>query len=315
MTNKTRQLTTGAMFTAIFALLLLVDRQTGSAFEELLMFLMPIPMVGFSSGYGFKASLPVWIAMSLISVIFSTPMGIFYAVTESLIGMVIGSRIFAKKDATLTLLISMGLSALANVLNTIVLAVFFGYNLSDSVTEFQEMLQKTMDMVQTNEQTAAAMASIMDPSYLMRILILSTIVLGLLQGFVIFEMSLLILRRLKFQVPAPKSVFLYYPPFWSGLLGFGLFLLSYLTQLQTLSDNVKSIIQMVSLCGYLYLVCIGFIAVMLIVKGLIKGSRSFLPVLIAFALFMILPYLEMLVGFFYTMPVYHDRWLAALNKP
>lgn len=43
--NETLKITTGAMIIAIFAMLLLLNRQTGAFFEEMFIYILPIPMV------------------------------------------------------------------------------------------------------------------------------------------------------------------------------------------------------------------------------------------------------------------------------
>ena len=52
MDSKTLKITTGAMIVAIFAILLLLNRQTAGFFEELFVYLLPIPMVAYSAKYG-----------------------------------------------------------------------------------------------------------------------------------------------------------------------------------------------------------------------------------------------------------------------
>ena len=61
---------TGAMILAIFAILLLINRQTGAFFEEFFIYLLPIPMVAYASRYGLKSSLPVFVGMLAFSFFF-----------------------------------------------------------------------------------------------------------------------------------------------------------------------------------------------------------------------------------------------------
>ena len=55
MDSKTLKITTGAMIVAIFAILLLLNRQTAGFFEELFVYLLPIPMVAYSAKSGGKS--------------------------------------------------------------------------------------------------------------------------------------------------------------------------------------------------------------------------------------------------------------------
>ena len=83
MNKKSLKITTGAMVTAIFGVMLLLNRQTGGLFGDIFVFLYPIPMVAYGAQYGIKSALPVLAAMSLLSFLFGNVWGIFYAVTQA----------------------------------------------------------------------------------------------------------------------------------------------------------------------------------------------------------------------------------------
>lgn len=301
MNRRTQELTTGAIFTAIFALLLLINRQTGSLFEEFILFLLPIPMVGFSSKYGFKSGLPVLAAMSLISIIVSTPMGIFYAVTEAFIGLVLGSGVYSKKDMTGTLLAVMGLSAVANVMNTIVLAALFGYNLDADIAEMGTLLPEMFEKAGADAQMLQMLETILTPSYLMQMMVISMVLLGLVQGFVIYQLSLLILRRLKFYVPKPKSLFEFHPPAWSGILAVFFFLTYGIIYNAVTNEVLKTAIQMTGLCSYMYLVIWGAIAIVVLIRTRLSVKIPLLGAIIAILMMMIFPFAEMVLGFLYIL--------------
>ncbi|MBR3068648.1 MAG: hypothetical protein IKG62_01190, partial [Lachnospiraceae bacterium] len=63
MNGNTIKITTGAMILAIFAVMLLLNRQTGSLFEGFFIYLLPIPMVLYAALYGFAAGLSVFVGM------------------------------------------------------------------------------------------------------------------------------------------------------------------------------------------------------------------------------------------------------------
>ena len=55
--SRTQELTYGAMLIAVFGVILVLNRQTAGLFEELIFFILPIPMTIFTIRYGRKDSL------------------------------------------------------------------------------------------------------------------------------------------------------------------------------------------------------------------------------------------------------------------
>ena len=68
--NSTLKITTGAMIIAIFAMLLILNRQTGLFFEEFFVYLLPLPMAIYTALYDWKYGLMVFIGMTAFSFIF-----------------------------------------------------------------------------------------------------------------------------------------------------------------------------------------------------------------------------------------------------
>ncbi|MBO7703558.1 MAG: DUF2232 domain-containing protein [Solobacterium sp.] len=97
MNNNVRKLTDGAMMCAIVGVVLLINRQLGGLFQDMFLFLFPIPMVFYSAKYGWKDSIVVFIAMCLLGFILGGVVTLFYVGSESLIGLVYGGGIYAKR--------------------------------------------------------------------------------------------------------------------------------------------------------------------------------------------------------------------------
>lgn len=302
MNKKALSITTGAMVTAIFGVLLLLNRQTGNLFQDVFLFLYPIPMVAYAAMYGWKSGIPVLAAMSLISFLLGSFTSLFYAVTQALIGLVFGGCLYHRADMTKTLFAVMALSALVNVLNTIVLGFLFGYDINREVAEMQTMINSVF------EQAGVVVPDgVLSVNYLKQMFIISMTLFGILQGFIVYEVSLLILRRLRFPVQKPKSIFLYAPPRWTGYFAFLAFF-GYSARMAKPLENemLQNVVLTVGISGYIYLLCFGFIAVLLLLKihfpriGVFGYILSFLGV-------MMFPFVEMIMGFLYIVSRYHDH--------
>ena len=148
LNQKTQKITFGAMITALFTILLLIDRQTGSMFQGALIFVLPIPMVAYGARYGLRSSFAVWIASTLMAVFFSLPTTLIYSSCMAFIGMILGSRIHDKKDMTRTLLLVTLLSIIAELVNVLLLAVISGTTLDQNVLEMQTIMTEALNSAQ-----------------------------------------------------------------------------------------------------------------------------------------------------------------------
>lgn len=302
MNKKSLKITTGAMVTAIFGVFLLLNRQTGNFFQEIFLFLYPIPMVAYAALYGWRSGLPVLAAMSLLSFLFGNFTSIFYAVTQAFIGLIFGGCLYHKADMTKTLFAIMGLSSLVSILNTVVLGFLFGFDLNQEVAEMQAMMNSIF------EQAGVAMPEmIMTTNYLKQIFVVSMVLLGIVQGFLVYEISLLVLRRLRFPVQKPKSVFLYSPPKWTGygaLLAFMLYNTSLVHPME--NEMLQNVSLTAGIFSYLYLLCFGAIAVVLMIKVRFRRAGA-LGAVAAVAGLLLFPLLIMGTGFFYLVTEFHQR--------
>lgn len=302
MNQKSLKITTGAMVTAIFGVLLLLNRQTGNLFEDLFLFLYPIPMVAYSAMYGAGSSIPVFAAMSLISFLYGNFTTIFYAVTQVLIGLIFGCCLYHKADMTKTLFAVMIISAAVSVLNTIVLGFLFGIDINQEVAEMQTMMNSIFE-----QAGAAVPKELLSSGYLKQMLVVSMVLMGALQGFIVYEISLLILRRLRFPVQKPKSIYLYTPPKWTGYLA-ALSFFCYTAKLMRPFENelLQNTVLTVGILGYIYLICFGFIAIMLTLK-IHFPKIGFLGVILCLLGVFIFPIVEMAAGFVYIVSQLHQR--------
>lgn len=300
--SKTQELTFGAMIVAVFGVLLLLNRQTGDMFVNFFMFIFPIPMVAFSARYGWKDSLPVYFCTVLISFFCGSFAAIFYAVSESFIGTVYGARIHGKKDMNRTLILVMALSALAELVSNVALVSLSGVDLNATITELQSAMNRAF------EQAGISTASgILSYDYLRRLYIISMAVLGVIEGFIVYELSILILRKLKFPIQKARPLSEYYPWKWSGVIAIALlFLFTYTYSRPFDSDLLQNIAQTAGICGYLYLLLWGVVAVIQIFRCYLHMPRA-ASVILSLLCMTVLVYLVMIIGYLYISGSLHDR--------
>ena len=319
MNKQTQKITTGAVVMAIFAVMLILNRQTAGLFEEAFLFLFPIPMVAFSAQYGWKNSLPVLAGMAFFAFLFGNFTTVFYAVTQALIGLIFGDRIFRRTDMTKTVFILMVLSALYNVLNSIVLADLFGVSLDVQIAEMESMMTEMFRSAGLMSGDPAAQASLavvqsmLTPGFLLQMMVISMVFLGIVQGFLVYVITLLVLRRLRFPVEKPKSVYAFYPPKWSGYLAL-LCLLGYnMTALRPLPNQMlQNIIRAAGLCGNMYLMIFGIIGILFFARSRFQSKG--IGIAICIACFLLISISVLIIGFVYITSDSH-RVLYEGNLP
>lgn len=201
------------MIVAIFGVLLLVNRQTGGMFEGFFMFIFPIPMVAFSAKYGWKDSLPVFFCTILIAFLFGTFTGMFYAIGMSFVGMVYGSCIRSGRDMNRTLILVMILSAAMELLCTVALATFAGFDLNADIMAMQETMNTMLAQAGVDTSTG-----ILSYDYLRRMYIISTGFVGAMEGLIVYYLSYAILKKLRYPIRKPQPLTSYYPSRISGVI-------------------------------------------------------------------------------------------------
>lgn len=305
MNGNTIKITTGAMILAIFAVMLLLNRQTGSFFEGFFIYLLPIPMVLYAALYGFAAGLMVFVGMCLFSFIFGGFTTIFYAVSAALLGLIFGTRIYLKKDMTKTLFIVMGCSAVLNVLSTVVLASLFGYDITAEVTEMQNTMKTVFEQTGNTE-----VMEFFNFDLIRQMFIISSAIIGLLDGFIVYKLSLFIAKRLRIRTDRALPIWDIYPPRLLGVL----MLLAYfygLLSFASPSENamLNDVRQGLWVCGLTFLITFGVLAVIRFIQAFISRSGLVVALLTLLAYF-ILSQALLFIGFGYISLGLHEY----LNK-
>ena len=302
MNSNVRKITDGAMMCAIVGAVLLINRQLGGLFQDMFLFLFPIPMVFYSAKYGWKNGWVVFAAMCLLGFILGGPTTLFYVASESLIGLIYGGGIHSGQKTHKLVLLTMIAGAIVNVLSTVVFASFFGYDIAAETKEMESMMSNIF--AQTGTQLPPTLNL---GQYIGTIFVVTAILTGVLQGFVTHVLSRLLLKRLRFPVDPPTPVSMYYPPKWSGYLAFAGFVGYYYSVFRPLPDPLmQSAFQGLGMCGFLYLLAYGYIAVIVYMQVRSPKLRGLGMLLGLFAM-LTMPVFLVIFGFLYITTDVHRR--------
>ena len=308
MNNDVRKLTDGAMMVAIVGVVLLINRQLGGLFEEMFLFLFPIPMVFYSAKYGWKDSIIVLAAMCLLGFMLGSFVTLFYVGSESLIGMIYGNGIYTRQNTHKLVLITMAVGAVVNVLSTVVFAAFFGYDIAAETAEIESVMNNAFA-----QAGATIPATINFSQYIRTIFVITAILTGVMQGFVTHVLSRLLLKRMRFNIEPATPVSEYFPPKWSGYLGFLGFCAYYYTVMRPFPNElVQNAVQGAGMCGFLYLLIYGYIGIIVAMRIHNPRMRGIGMILALLAMF-IMPVALVIFGFLYITTDFHARMLEGAN--
>ncbi|MDO4489168.1 MAG: DUF2232 domain-containing protein, partial [Eubacteriales bacterium] len=319
MDVKTLKITQGALMTAIFGVLVFLNRQTAGMVQEILVYVYPLPMAVYSAKYGFKTALPAAAAMVLLSFFLGTPNYAFYASTSMLIGLTLGVCLFKKVSTEKIMFAVIFMAIVINLVDILVVSSVSGITITKSAMEMQKMMNETFEssMMQNvlaqypDEQRTLLLESIKNVytvDTLVKLFIVGNVLFGFFQGFIIYQLSLLIMKRLRIKVPAPRSFYDFKPPVWTGYVALGLFFIYMFVGSRFLTTEWKDAFLAIGMTGFMYLGFFGIIGISLFLKQRMR-NRVF-PVIIAVLVTLMASYVSMIVGYCYITGAF--RGLFAL---
>ena len=284
---------------AIVGVVLVINRQMAGLLEDLLLFAFPLPMVFYAAKYGMKQSFVLFVAVVFLSFILSTPQTMVYVASEMLIGLFYGSGIHDKKPTGRILLVTVVLSVIVTLITMIVASEFFGYDVAGELDLYMQAVNQAM------ASTGATLAVADMKSFLMNIIIVSTLLTGVMQGFITHFLSRLMLKRLRIYMEPMKPLIEYFPPKWSGYIGI-VCVVMYGASVYRPLENVwaNNVMQAVGITGMLYLAFFGYVALTFLLRYMVGMSKG-ITVLVSILLFMMMSLPMAILGFLYITTDYH----------
>ncbi|HLS07766.1 YybS family protein [Lentibacillus sp.] len=142
--SQSRQLTEGALLTAVFMILMLI-----AAFVPVITliatFLLPVPFILFASRYDWKPSIVMLIAASILSSLLTTIFSLPLPILMGLGGIMVGSAIYRKLSAYETL----ARGTIGFVIGFVFIFIFSQYVFQvNLVSEMNDLIQQSITMSQ-----------------------------------------------------------------------------------------------------------------------------------------------------------------------
>ena len=307
MNLNVRKITEGAMIAALYGVILILNRQFGGLIETMFFFFMPIPFVVYSARYGFKSSLAVCAAVFFLAFMFALPQTLFYLFTAMMAGISYGSLVRRQVRNGILLWTVIFVAIFSQLITTVVLASFFGYDLALQFAEIGEMLSLLDTQLVVNIPENLGF-------FMMTAVILIGILTGILEGMLVHMISNILLSRLKIEVRPFRSLSQWRIPRWLGYFSFIAFSSRYLLNYVKIEIELYYLVQIISFIGQSVLLFFGYIAT--VVLGMVKYKKNLSPIILLvcfmFPAFVILPICGL--GFLYITTDFRQKIVRRNNE-
>lgn len=180
----------GAMMTALFGLMLLINRLTGAVFENLLIYAYPLPLLIYSTQYGLRSSWMVLAAMVLMAFVLSTPAGFLIGTGQAFLGMIYGCMVHAHVPKKWIVLVTMAVSAFFAYLQMIVFAGFFGYDNEADIEAAEQTFYQLLKMTGMQVRAGVNVHVMME-----KLMVFAAFIVGAIDGILVHLLSELLLKR------------------------------------------------------------------------------------------------------------------------
>lgn len=268
--NNTRKLTEGAMMAAIIGILLFLNRQSGSLFDFILYWITPIPLAVYTVKYGFKEGLLPYVVIVLLSLMMGMYTALYYCVFGGFVGLVYGYLVNKDVENHVLLLMTCSASIISTFISLFLLSSLFGYSLVDDMA----LMTQTMNEINAMFSDVSALQINMD--LIPMIVIMSNVILGLLEGLLIYLFTHIVLQRLKIKVRRFKPISTLRLSKPMGIVICIFMLASYFMIEANILSNFQNILYFVYLICIIILMINGYIAALTIIAFYKKRKYVFL---------------------------------------
>ena len=170
-------------------------------------------------------------------------------------------------------------------------------------------------MNQVFEQAGVDVNSgILTYDYLRRMYIVTTGFVGALEGLIVYYLSYAILKKLRYPIRKPQPLTSYYPSKISGVIALILiFVYAYSVARPFSNPTAQNILQSAGMCGVIYLIFFGFIALIMVCSVYLHLPRA-VGVILTLFLTMSISCIPMLAGYLYISGNLHRMLDARLSE-
>ncbi|MDO4500754.1 MAG: DUF2232 domain-containing protein [Erysipelotrichaceae bacterium] len=199
--NKTKKLTQGAMLMAIIGAVMLIDRQLSFLFEDVIVLLVPVIIAIYSCMYEVKDGAILCVGLAALTILFGSLRTYMYMPIALIAGVGISYVIKKDMDRRRITAAAMLLYIIGELIVIYLVSPLLGIDIASQIESINEMFNEA-GMMQTLNQTIAN-----PTSFIMIIFFASTVLLGVMEGYLTSILTFFVLKRLKIKDVGISSVF------------------------------------------------------------------------------------------------------------
>ena len=296
--NNTKKLTTGAMLLAIVGAVMLIDRQLSFLFEELIIMLAPSIIIIYSAMYDIKDGAILSVSLLIVGFLLGSTYTFCYMPISVIVGLGYSFGIKKNFNKTKLMLVSMILFIIGEVIVTFVVTPIIGLSIPQQLAElrtiYEETLSKTGYSIEVFNQIGINIDSL-----LLVVFVISTLLMGVGEGFIIHILSLFLLSRFKIkEIEKGSLINLNLNPALAYVCFIAFASMIFVSRID--NETVKLVLITLSLLGSVVLAYYGYIFVIVYLK--FRSGRKSVGLLVVLAIILGFPLsiiILVIIGFLY----------------
>lgn len=271
--NNTKKLTTGAMLLAIVGALMLIDRQLSFMFETIIIMFMPVVIIIYSTMYELREGIILSVSLLILTFILGDPE---YAFVNVPIAVIVGlgysfgiKKNYGKRKL---MIIAMILFVIGEIVVAFIISPLLGISIPEQIASIQGMYNDVLNQSGLDINTLSLFGVDLT-SLILVMLVLSTILLGVMEGFIIHLISLFLLNRFKIKTIENGAVFTFnLNPIVAYICFISFASIYFVSRID--NETIKLIVISLSMIGSIILFYFGYIYLITYLK-LKTGRKSF----------------------------------------
>lgn len=299
--NNTKKLTTGAMLLAIIGALMLIDRQLSYMFEVIIVMMMPVVIIIYSTMYSIREGAILAVCILILTFIMGNPEYAFINVPIAVI-VGLGYSLGIKKNFSQKklMIIAMILFVIGEVAVAFIISPLLGISIAEQVSSIQTLYTEALKQAGATQPLGTISAlGINFTNLILAMLVISTFLIGVMEGLIIHVLSLFLLNRFKIKTIDKGSLIpLNLHPVAAYILFF-CFASMYAVNLVS-NETIKILLITISMVGAIILFYYGYIFVVAYIK--LRTGKKASGILLFVVIFLTMPLsliALVIIGFLY----------------
>lgn len=298
--NKTKKLTQGAMMLAIMGALILIDRMTAYWFTEFVVLIAPIIIIMYSAMQTFKDGLLLSVGVVIISFLLGNFQMTYLIYIP--VGVVTGlAYSFALKrglDKSTLLFIACVTYVVGEVIASYVIYPLLGFPITQMIEELKVAMNQSSSLTGFDYASVFKTAGLNFDKLLVIIYLISTIIMGAMEGLLIHILTIFLLKRFKIKDLGRVNLWDLKPNKVVAYISF-LSLFTFFLKDKITNETLYYVLFTIAIIGFVILLYYGYIFITLYGAIVLRKNIGAIFVVLAFIIPAILLAL-VIMGFLYA---------------